>query len=216
MQTLEKNRTAAILPKQTSPQFGGGCCFLLGKRIFDFVFATFAGVVCLLPMVVIALMIRLDSPGPAIFKQERLGKDGKPFVMLKFRSMIMDAETDGPQWAEKEDDRCTRLGRILRNTRMDELPQLWNILKGDMSFVGPRPERAYFYDYFETCIPGFRNRLLVQPGLTGHAQVNGGYDLTAEEKIVYDMEYIRERSFLMDIKCILKTIVVVLTHDGAR
>ena len=216
VQTLEKNRTAVILTEQTSSQFDAERCYLLGKRIFDFVLAIFAGIVCAIPMIVIALLIRLDSPGPAIYKQERLGKDGKPFVMLKFRSMIMDAEMHGPQWAEKEDDRCTRLGKILRSTRMDELPQLWNILKGDMSFVGPRPERAYFYDHFETYIPGFRNRLLVQPGLTGHAQVNGGYDLTAEEKIVYDMEYIRERSFLMDIKCIIKTVAVVLSHDGAR
>ena len=216
MQIVEKNRTAVIMTEQTSPQFGGRCGFLFVKRIFDFVFAIFAGVICLIPMVVIALLIRLDSPGPAIFKQERLGKDGKPFVMLKFRSMIMDAEIHGPQWAEKDDDRCTRLGRILRNTRMDELPQLWNILKGDMSFVGPRPERAYFYDYFETYIPGFRDRLQVQPGLTGYAQVNGGYDLLPEEKIVYDKEYIRQCSFRMDLKCLLMTFRVVITQKGAR
>lgn len=216
MHTLEKSKTEVVSPEYSAPQVSGGHFFLVAKRIFDLVFAGLAGAILLVPMIVIALLVRLDSPGPALFKQERLGKGGKPFMMIKFRSMIMDAEAHGPQWAEKDDDRCTRLGRILRSTRMDELPQLWNILKGDMSFVGPRPERAYFYDHFETYIPGFRNRLLVKPGLTGHAQVNGGYDLSAEEKIVYDMEYIRERSVLMDIKCILKTIAVVFSHNGAR
>jgi len=172
--------------------------------------------VLLIPMLVVGALIRADSPGPALFKQERLGKDGKPFMMYKFRSMRLGAEANGPQWARRNDDRCTRVGHFLRNTRIDELPQLWNILKGDMSLVGPRPERRYFYDEFETYIPGFRNRLVVQPGLTGLAQVNGGYELLPEEKIVYDMEYIRTRTFWMDVKCILKTIQLVFTHKGAR
>ena len=128
----------------------------------------------------------------------------------------MDAEIDGPQWASKDDGRCTKLGKILRSSRLDELPQLINILKGEMSLVGPRPERAFFYDEFEKYIPNFRDRLLVRPGLTGYAQVNGGYDLLPEEKIVYDMEYIAERSIKMDMMCILKTIAVVFSRDGAR
>ena len=169
-----------------------------------------------IPMALIALLIKLDSKGPVIFRQERLGKDGKPFTMLKFRSMYDDAEQNGPQWAEKEDDRCTKIGCFLRKTRLDELPQFWNILKGDMSLVGPRPERAYFYDEFETYIHGFRNRLAVRPGLTGWAQVNGGYDLSPEEKIVYDMEYIKGRSIRMDLACIFKTVRLVFTHEGAR
>ena len=128
----------------------------------------------------------------------------------------MDAEADGPQWAKKDDCRCTRLGTFLRHTRLDELPQLWNILKGDMSLVGPRPERACFYEEFETYIHGFHYRLLVKPGLTGLAQVNGGYDLKPEEKIVYDIQYIENQSILTDMNCLLKTVSLVFTHEGAR
>ena len=145
-----------------------------------------------------------------------MGKDGKPFTIYKFRTMYLDAEADGPQWAKRNDCRCTPLGRFLRHTRMDELPQLWNILKGDMSIVGPRPERACFYSEFETYIHGFHYRLLVKPGLTGLAQVNGGYDLKPEEKIMFDMEYIQKQSIELDLKCILQTIHLVFTHEGAR
>ena len=186
------------------------------KRGGDILMSLCVAVSGCIPMALIALLIKLDSKGPVIFRQERLGKDGKPFTMLKFRSMYDDAEQNGPQWAEKEDDRCTKIGCFLRKTRLDELPQFWNILKGDMSLVGPRPERAYFYDEFETYIHGFRNRLAVRPGLTGWAQVNGGYDLSPEEKIVYDMEYIKGRSIRMDLACIFKTVRLVFTHEGAR
>ena len=186
------------------------------KRGFDLIVALVAGGILLLPMLIIGLIIKLDSPGPALFKQERQGKNGKTFIMLKFRSMRDNAEENGPQWAEKDDDRCTKIGRILRKTRMDELPQLWNILVGHMSFVGPRPERECFYQEFETYIHGFRNRLVVRPGLTGWAQVNGGYDLLPEEKIVFDMEYIEKRSVWMDLRCIFRTVKLVFTHEGAR
>ena len=169
-----------------------------------------------IPMLIIALLVTLDSPGSPIFKQERLGLHGKPFMIYKFRSMRLDAEVNGPQWADEQDPRCTHFGQILRRTRLDELPQFYNILRGDMSFVGPRPERAYFYGEFEKYIPGFSNRLIVVPGLTGHAQVNGGYSLKPEEKIIYDMEYIEKRSIRMDLACIAKTIRVVLCGDGAR
>lgn len=137
-------------------------------------------------------------------------------LIYKFRSMRLDAEENGPQWADEQDPRCTHFGQILRRTRLDELPQFYNILRGDMSFVGPRPERAYFYGEFEKYIPGFSNRLMVVPGLTGHAQVNGGYSLKPEEKIIYDMEYIEKRSIWMDLACIGKTIRVVLCGAGAR
>lgn len=190
--------------------------YLFVKRFFDIAVSLVGGIVLLIPMLLVALWIRLDSPGPALFRQERLGKDGKSFTMIKFRSMRLDAEKDGPQWAKREDERVTRAGRIIRATRLDELPQLWNIFKGDMSFVGPRPERACFYEEFETYIKGFRHRLSVQPGLTGWAQVNGGYDLEPEEKIMFDMEYIRKRSFAMDLRCIFGTIRLVFTHEGAR
>lgn len=190
--------------------------YLAVKRGFDVVTAVFAMAILLVPMLVIALIIKLDSPGPALFKQERLGKNGKTFTILKFRSMRENAEENGPQWADKDDDRCTKIGRFLRKTRLDELPQCWNILKGDMSWVGPRPERACFYEEFETYIHGFRHRLVVRPGLTGFAQINGGYDLKPEEKIVYDMEYIRDRSVKLDLYCIFKTVKLVFTHEGAR
>jgi exopolysaccharide biosynthesis polyprenyl glycosylphosphotransferase len=186
------------------------------KRAFDILVSMSAGLLLLIPMGIIAVMIRLDSEGPALFKQERLGKNGKAFYMYKFRSMRIDAEKNGPKWADQNDDRCTRLGKFLRKCRLDELPQLWNIFVGDMSLVGPRPERPFFYDEFETYIHGFRNRLAVQPGLTGLAQVNGGYDLDPEEKIVYDMRYIKERSLWMDLKIIFKTVSLIFSHEGAR
>jgi len=199
-------------PKAAAAEKG----FLFVKRTFDIVGSLMAGIVLLPLMILIAILIRMDSKGPSIYAQERLGRDGRPFLMYKFRSMRLDAEANGPQWAAKNDARSTRLGRILRKTRLDELPQLLNILKGEMSFVGPRPERACFYAEFEKYIPNFRDRLQVQPGLTGHAQVNGGYDLLPEEKIVYDMEYIAKRSMRMDLQCLLKTVAVVLLGRGAR
>lgn len=215
----KENRAPAIpvLPQREEDVFVRGSKFYLWtKRLFDIVMALIAFVSLFVPMVIIGAWVWLDSKGPALFKQERLGKHGKPFTMYKFRTMYINAEENGPQWAKADDERCTRLGRMLRKTRLDELPQLYNILKGDMSFVGPRPERQCFYELFETYIPGFRHRLLVRPGLTGHAQVNGGYDLLPEEKIVYDMEYINKRGWRMDIQCIMKTVMVVLTHSGSR
>lgn len=208
-QSREEMTIAPVMPKKKPG-------YLLLKRSADVLFSLMLGILLLLPMLVIALWVRLDSKDPALFKQERVGKNGKSFVMLKFRSMGLDAEKDGPQWAQKEDDRVTKAGRILRATRLDELPQLWNIFVGHMSFVGPRPERECFYEEFETYIHGYRNRLVVRPGLTGWAQVNGGYDLAPEEKIVYDMEYIEKRSVGMDWRCIFRTIRLVFTHEGAR
>lgn len=205
-----------LSPDADAVIIGGGKSYLVLKRFCDVVLSIAAGVALLIPMVIIGILIKIDSDGPVLFKQERLGKDGKPFLIYKFRSMVMDAEANGPQWADVNDQRCTKLGRVLRKTRLDELPQLYNIVKGDMSIVGPRPERECFYIEFEKYIPGFKNRLLVTPGLTGHAQVNGGYSLLPEEKIIYDMEYIRNRSVRMDLQCILKTIVVIFSRDGAR
>lgn len=190
--------------------------YLATKRSFDVVVSLIAGIILLIPMLLIGLLVRIDSRGPALFKQERLGKNAKPFMLIKFRSMYINAEDSGPKWAERFDNRCTRVGKFLRKTRLDELPQLWNIFKGDMSFVGPRPERKFFYEQFETYIHGFSNRLVVRPGLTGLAQVNGGYDLEPEEKILYDIEYIKNQSFVLDLKCIIKTVKLIFTHEGAR
>ena len=227
---LERTRTAAEREKTvledesrlhgiydvTEPVVCGNAVFFAVKRIMDVILSFVSGLTLALPMVIIAILIKLDSPGPAIFRQERLGKDGKPFTIYKFRTMYLDAEADGPQWAKRNDCRCTPLGRFLRHTRLDELPQLWNILKGDMSIVGPRPERACFYSEFETYIHGFCYRLLVKPGLTGLAQVNGGYDLKPEEKIMFDMEYIQKQSLGLDLKCIFQTVHLIFTHEGAR
>lgn len=212
----QEEKMTAAAAGSAAVTVSGGKFYLFLKRVFDVAAALAAGAVLLLPMIVIGIIIKMDSPGPVLYCQERLGKGGKPFMLYKFRSMKEDAEADGPQWAKENDDRCTRIGYVLRRTRLDELPQLINILKGEMSFVGPRPERAYFYNIFEEYIPGFRNRLLVTPGLTGWAQVNGGYNLAPEEKIIFDMEYIRKRSLWMDMQCVLKTFGVVFSHEGAR
>lgn len=186
------------------------------KRLFDVVVSALALLILGIPMLLLMSVIRADSPGPAIFRQERLGKGGKPFVIYKYRTMQMDAERDGPQWARAHDVRCTKLGRLLRRGHIDELPQLVNVLRGEMSLVGPRPERACFYQEFERYIRGFSQRLQVTPGITGWAQINGGYELLPEEKILFDMEYIRRRSVMFDIRCLLGTVRVVFRHDGAR
>ena len=190
--------------------------YFFAKRSADIVCALLAMILLLTPMLVIALVIRADSPGSPIFRQVRLGLDQKPFVLYKFRSMRMDAERDGAQWAANDDPRVTRIGRFLRKTRIDELPQLVNILKGDMSIVGPRPERPEFYDVFDTYITGFRQRMFVKPGLTGLAQINGGYSLLPEEKIVYDLDYIKNLSLRTDAGLILRTVLVVLHGDENR
>lgn len=190
--------------------------YQVAKRLFDVVVSALALLILGIPMLLLMPVIRADSPGPAIFRQERLGKGGKPFVIYKYRTMQMDAERDGPQWARAHDVRCTKLGRLLRRGHIDELPQLVNVLRGEMSLVGPRPERACFYQEFERYIRGFSQRLQVTPGITGWAQINGGYELLPEEKILFDMEYIRHRSVMFDIRCLLGTVRVVFRHDGAR
>lgn len=209
------DKTGQLCPQNSETRASQGAYRVI-KRAFDFTAALLLSILLVLPMAILILLIRIDSPGPAIFRQERLGKDGKPFMILKLRTMRMDAEKNGPRWADANDSRCTRLGRFLRKTRLDELPQVWNILRGEMSFVGPRPEREYFYGQFEQYIPEFRDRLAVVPGLTGWAQINGGYTLRPEEKILFDMEYIKEASLWMDVKCLIMTVPVILTHKGAR
>ncbi len=223
--TTQAQSPQVIIPYETNKEYFidppekicGSIFYKFIKRAFDIIVSFCALIVLALPMLVIALVIKLTSDGPALYTQERLGKNGKPFNIVKFRTMIVDSEANGAQWSSGEDDpRITKIGRILRNTRMDELPQFWCILTGKMSFVGPRPERDCFYDEFEKYIHGFRHRLCVTPGLTGLAQINGGYDLKPEEKIVFDMEYINTRSLICDIKIMFKTVKVIFTHDGAK
>ena len=186
------------------------------KRLTDLVLCLFAAVVLAVPMIIIAAIVWCTSEGPALYKQERVGLNGKRFTLYKFRSMRVDAEALGAQWAVDDDPRVTKFGRFMRMTRLDELPQLFNIIKGDMSLVGPRPERPVFYDKFAQYIDGFDERLKVLPGLTGLAQINGGYDLKAEQKVAYDVEYIETRSYGLDLKLIFKTVAVVFSHDGAK
>lgn len=187
------------------------------KRLFDIVFSIIGLVVMLLPMLIIAVIIKLDSPGPVLYFQDRVGINGKNFTIVKFRSMVENAEQNGVQWSAGESDtRITKFGSFLRRSRIDEIPQLVCILRGDMSFVGPRPERKEFYDIFESYIHGFSQRLMVMPGLTGYAQINGGYYLRPEEKILYDVEYIKKRSILFDIKIILKTVLIVFRGDRVK
>jgi len=186
------------------------------KRIMDILLALI-GLVIGLPLIIIfGIAIAIESPGGIFYTQDRVGKDGKIFKIYKLRSMVSNAEENGAQWAKKDDPRVTRVGNFIRKTRIDEIPQLFNVLKGDMSIIGPRPERPIFTEKFNEEIPGFKNRLKVKPGLTGWAQVNGGYDLTPREKWELDMYYIENRGFKLDSLIILKTIKVILTGDGAR
>jgi exopolysaccharide biosynthesis polyprenyl glycosylphosphotransferase len=190
--------------------------FFIIKRFFDILFSIFGLVITSPIILVVAILIKLETPGSVFFVQERVGINGKNFMIIKLRSMFIDAEKNGAQWAEKNDARVTRIGSFIRKTRIDELPQLWNILSGDMSLVGPRPERPIFSEQFNHDIPGFTDRLAVKPGLTGWAQVNGGYDISPQEKLKFDLIYINNATLLFDLKILIRTFVVVFTGNGAR
>ncbi|MBS9805108.1 sugar transferase [Bacillus toyonensis] len=186
------------------------------KNTTDFLIALL-GLVILSPILLLfVLAIKLESNGPAFFLQERVGLNGRVFNIIKLRSMYIDAEKNGAQWAKKNDARVTKIGAFIRRTRIDEIPQLINMLKGDMSLVGPRPERPIFTEQFNKEIPGFKNRIVVRPGITGWAQVNGGYDISPKEKLEFDIYYIKNLSLFMDVKIIFKTIKVIFTGEGAR
>lgn len=188
------------------------------KRMMDIVLSSLILVVNLPVMLLTALIIRLSSKGPAVFAQERVGLHGHPFVMYKFRSMYVDAEKKtGPTWASDNDPRITPVGLWLRKLRLDELPQLYNVLKGDMSLVGPRPEREYFVNQFKKQIPLYTRRLRVRPGITGWAQVKWKYDETFDdvvEKTKYDLFYVENISLKMDLKILINTIFTMLAGKG--
>jgi sugar transferase (PEP-CTERM system associated) len=189
------------------------------KRTSGFILSLI-GLILLSPLIlVISILIKIDSPGSVFFKQERVGEGGKMFKLLKFRSMVESAETNGPVWAGKNDDRITRIGRWIRKWRLDEIPQMFNVLKGDMAFVGPRPERAYFVEKLRGEIPFYGQRFFVKPGITGLAQVKYQYGASKEdalEKLRYDLYYIKNLSSLFDLLIIFETIKVVLSGKGAR
>ena len=190
----------------------------LFKRSIDLLIST-TMLILLLPLIAItAIIIKLDSKGPIFFSQERMGENRKSYMVHKFRSMRSDAEkSTGPVWAQENDDRITKIGHFIRKTRIDEIPQLWNILKGEMSFVGPRPEREHFVKELEAIIPYYGERFTVKPGLTGWAQVSYGYGATVEdaiEKLNYDLFYIKNMSILMDIMIVARTVKTVIFGMG--
>jgi len=188
------------------------------KRLMDILISG-AILLFLAPLwLAIALAIKLDSKGPVVYKQERVGKDEETFFIYKFRSMIHNAESEGgPQWAQPKDPRVTRVGRIIRKLRLDEVPQFFNVLKGEMSLIGPRPERPFFVKKFKQQIPFYARRLKIKPGITGWAQIKGQYDTSIENvktKLQYDLFYLENMSFRMDLKIFLNTIYVMLLGKG--
>ena len=190
------------------------------KRMTDIIFSSIGVVVAIPILIMIPLLIRLDSPGPVLYRQERVGEKEKNFTLFKFRSMRVDAEnTLGPVWAQKNDPRITRVGNFIRKTRIDEIPQLFNVLKGDMSFVGPRPERPLFVKQFIQEVPFYHLRYFVKPGITGWAQIKYPYGASKEdtcEKLKYDIYYIKNLSLFLDIAILFSTVKVVLSARGAR
>ncbi|HEY6217774.1 MAG TPA: TIGR03013 family XrtA/PEP-CTERM system glycosyltransferase [Pyrinomonadaceae bacterium] len=178
------------------------------------------GAILSLPIVLLtAVLIKLESRGPVFYKQERIGKNGRTFVLTKFRSMRVDAEQDGPVWASKRDSRTTRVGRVIRKVRIDEIPQFWNILKGEMSFVGPRPERPHFVAQLAEEIPFYEQRHLIAPGLTGWAQIKYPYGASIEDarqKLQYDLFYIKNQGLILDAIILFETIKIILFGRGAQ
>ncbi|MFH1961297.1 MAG: sugar transferase [bacterium] len=187
------------------------------KRIIDITASIFVLFVLFPFLIIIAILIKIDSKGPIVFSQERVGRDGHLFNIYKFRTMMTDAEKNtGPVLAQKDDERITKLGRFLRHTRMDEILQCVNVLMGQMSLVGPRPERLFFVEQFKAAIPGYVKRFKVRPGITGLAQVNANYDISPKSKLKYDLLYIKNYSLVLDFKLMLKTLLVVFGRKGAR
>ncbi|HTJ64918.1 MAG TPA: TIGR03013 family XrtA/PEP-CTERM system glycosyltransferase [Alphaproteobacteria bacterium] len=190
------------------------------KRFFD-IFVSAVMLLITSPFLLIAaILVKLESPGPILYRQERVGLHGRPFMVLKLRSMRQDAETNGaPQWAQVRDPRVTRVGAFIRLTRIDELPQLFTVLRGDMSFVGPRPERPYFVEQLSEAIPFYRERHCVKPGITGWAQVNYPYGASLEDsrqKLAYDLYYVKNHGLFLDFIILLSTVRVILMQQGAR
>jgi len=189
------------------------------RRLLD-VMLSIVGLVLSFPLMVLAVIaIKLDSPGPILYRQRRVGQRNQVFTIMKFRSMRVDAETEGPKWAEKDDPRITRIGKIIRKLRIDELPQFINILRGEMTFVGPRPERPEFVELLQQQIPYYSQRHLVKPGLTGWAQIRYPYCASVEDavqKLQYDLYYIKNQSLMLDMITLFETTRIVIFGRGAR
>jgi exopolysaccharide biosynthesis polyprenyl glycosylphosphotransferase len=193
--------------------------YLPVKRTLDYLLTILLAPIWIPLGALIWAAVWLDSKGPAIYRQTRVGLDGDPFTLYKFRTMRIDAEEDGPRFAAVDDPRLTRVGRILRKVRADEIPQLWNVLKGELSLVGPRPERPEFVESFSESIPFYRYRTLVRPGVTGWAQVNYGYaddEADTVEKLTYDLYYVTHMSLWLDLQILGKSVWTVLSGFGAQ
>jgi len=192
---------------------------LVARSVMHRVTALVGAILSLPVAIFTALLIKIDSRGPVLYKQERVGKNGRPFTLMKFRSMRTDAEKDGPVWASTTDDRTTRVGRIIRKIRVDEIPQFWNILRGDMNFVGPRPERPHFVAQLAQEIPFYEQRHLIAPGLTGWAQIKYPYAASIEDarqKLEYDLFYIKNQGLTLDAAILFETIKTILFSRGSR
>jgi exopolysaccharide biosynthesis polyprenyl glycosylphosphotransferase len=189
----------------------------VSKRAFD-ICASLIALILLMPVfAVLAALIRMDSPGPVFFRQERIGKGGKPFFIWKFRSMRVDAEKSGPALSSENDPRITKIGLFLRKLRLDELPQFWNVLRGDMSIVGPRPERQYFIDQIVQVAPHYRHLHKIRPGITSWGQVKYGYAENVEEmveRLKFDILYMENMSIGLDLKILLYTLIVIVEGRG--
>lgn len=189
------------------------------KRLADLALAAVGLLLAWPLMLVTALVVYTESPGPVLYRQERVGENGRLFTLCKFRSMRLDAESGTPIWAKEKDNRVTRVGRFIRLTRLDELPQLWNVLRGDMSFVGPRPERPFFVEQLAAQIPFYMERHSVKPGVTGWAQVKYRYGSSVEdamEKLRYDLYYIKHLSVVFDLTIVVDTVKVIVSGKGAK
>jgi sugar transferase (PEP-CTERM system associated) len=192
---------------------------MAARRLGDILVSLLLLIATLPVMALTAALIRLESRGPVLYRQERVGLQGRVFTLLKFRSMQLDAEARGPAWAAQRDPRVTRVGAVIRRLRIDELPQLINVLKGEMGFVGPRPERPHFVDQLAEVIPFYRDRACVKPGITGWAQVNYPYGASIEDarqKLSYDLYYVKHRNLFLDLLILFATVRVILFQEGAR
>ncbi len=214
--SIDSLRPSALI---FSPGFKRHAATAAAKRVVDVTIASVSLLTMAPFLLIVAMLIKLDSPGPIFYRQKRVGFHSRPFMIIKFRSMMDGAERSGPRWAQENDHRVSRVGRWLRKARIDEIPQFINVLKGEMSVIGPRPERPIFVDELRTQIPYYDIRHTVRPGITGWAQVMFGYAASQTDshlKLQYDLYYIKNRSFWLDLKILGKTVRVLLKGDGAR